>query len=128
MTKDVNKEVEDQIKRWHRSAIILHSTYITLGVISVVSSVIVATFTDELKPFWIKTLAATSATSIALIKTTDVGRKGNGFRQAHRHLRVAYLKRFNTGEMPNRDVIKAFEEGELMIGDVVIAIQDSHEK
>ncbi len=89
---------------------------------------IVATFTDELKPFWIKTLAATSATPIALIKTTDVGRKGNSFRQAHRHLRVADLKRFDTGEMLNRDVIKAFEEGELMICDVVIALQDSHEK
>lgn len=127
MTKDVNKEVEDQIKRWHHSAIILHSTYISLGIISVVSSVVVATFTEELEPFWIKVLAATSATSVALIKTTDVGRKGNGFRQAHRHLKAAELRRFDTGEKSNQDVIKAFAEAEFMIGDVVIAIRESPE-
>ncbi|PSB34763.1 hypothetical protein [Chlorogloea sp. CCALA 695] len=127
MTQNIDKEIKSQLKRWHYSAISLHSTYIALGVISVVSSVLVATFTEELEPFWIKVLAATSATSVALIKTTDVGRKGNGFRQAHRHLKAAELRRFDTGEKSNQDVIKAFAEAEFMIGDVVIAIRDSPE-
>ena len=127
MTQNIDKEIKSQLKRWHYSAISLHSTYIALGVISVVSSVVVATFTEELEPFWIKVLAATSATSVALIKTTDVGRKGNGFRQAHRHLKAAELRRFDTGEKSNQDVIKAFAEAELMIGDVVIAIRESPE-
>lgn len=127
MTQNIDKEIKSQLQRWHYSAISLHSTYIALGVISVVSSVVVATFTEELKPFWIKVLAATSATSVALIKTTDVGRKGNGFRQAHRHLKAAELRRFDTGEKSNQDVIKAFAEAELMIGDVVIAIRESPE-
>ena len=127
MTQNIDKEIESQLKRWHYSAISLHSTYIALGVISVVSSVVVATFTEELEPFWIKVLAATSATSVALIKTTDVGRKGNGFRQAHRHLKAAELRRFAPDEKSNQDVIKAFAEAEFMIGDVVIAIKDSPE-
>lgn len=127
MTQNIDKEIKSQLKKWHYSAISLHSTYIALGVISVVSSVVVATFTEELEPFWIKVLAATSATSVALIKTTDVGRKGNGFRQAHRHLKAAELRRFDTGEKSNQDVIKAFAEAELMIGDVVIAIRESPE-
>ncbi|KJH69847.1 hypothetical protein [Aliterella atlantica] len=89
---------------------------------------IVATFTDELEPSWIKVLAATSATSVALIKTTDVGRKGNGFRQAHRHLKAANMRRFDIGEKPNQDVIRTFVEAELMIGDVVVAVQDLPEE
>jgi hypothetical protein len=123
MTKDVNKEIENQIKRWHHSAIILHSTYISLGIISVVSSVIVASFTERLQPFWLKVFAATSATSVALIKTTDVGRKGNSFRQAHRYLRAAEL-RFSTSESSIQDLIKSFAEAELMIGDVVVTVRD----
>lgn len=126
MTQEVPKEIEQQIKRWHCSAIILHSTYITLGVISVVSSVIVATFTEQLQPFWIKVLAATSATSVALIKTTDVGRKGNGFRQAHRRLKSETM-RLKKDKGFNEDLIKAFVESESMIGDVVVTIQNSSE-
>jgi hypothetical protein len=119
--QDVPKEIEAQLKRWHKSAAILHSTYIILGVISVVSSVMVATFTDELKSFWTKILAATSATSVALIKTTDVGRKGNGFRQAHRHLRAEKM-RFDAGKSSVEDLTKAFAEAEVMIGDLVITV------
>lgn len=62
MTQIIDREIKSQLKKWHYRATSLHSTYIALGVISVVSSVIVATFTDELEPFWIKVLAATSAT------------------------------------------------------------------
>ena len=87
---------------------------------------IIATFTEQLKPFWLKALAATSATSVALIKTTDVGRKGNGFRQAYRHLRAAEL-RFDAGESSIQDLTKAFAQAELMIGDVVVTIRDSPE-
>ncbi len=122
--QEVPEEIEQQLKRWHRGAVILHSTYISLGVISIVSSVLVATFTDELKSFWTKVLAATSATSVALIKTTDVGRKGNGFRQAHRHLKAETM-RFHAGESYLQDLTKAFTEAELMIGDVVVTIRDS---
>ncbi len=128
MTQNIDEEIKSQLKRWHYSAISLHSTYIALGVISVVSSIIVATFTKEIQPLWIKVLAATSATSVALIKTTEVGRKGNGFRQAHRHLKAAELRRIDTDEKSNQDVIKAFVEAELMIGDVVIVIQDTPQK
>lgn len=124
--KAVSEEIEKQINRWHYSAISLHSTYISLGVISVVSCIILATFTERLQPFWLKVLAATSASSAALIKTTDVGRKGNSFRQAHRHLKAAKM-RYDTGDISTQDLTKAFAEAELMIGDVVVTIQDSAE-
>jgi hypothetical protein len=79
------------------------------------------TFTDELKSFWTKILASTSATSVALIKNTDVGRKGNGFRQAHRHLRAEKM-RFDAGKSSVEDLTKAFAEAEVMIGDLVITV------
>jgi len=63
-----------------------------------------------------------------LIKTTDVGRKGNSFRQAHRHLKAVNMRRFHLGEKSNQDVIKAFVEAELMIGDVVVAVRELPEE
>jgi hypothetical protein len=48
MTQELLEEMENQINRWHRSAVILHSISVILGVTSVLSSVIVATFIDEL--------------------------------------------------------------------------------
>ena len=51
MTQEIPEDFAQQIKKWHLSAIFLHSIYISLGIISVVSSVVVATFTQELGLF-----------------------------------------------------------------------------
>src|SRR6476620_616411 len=96
MTQEIPAEIKGQIKKWHQYAYILHSTYLFLGVISIVSSLLVATFVEDLGTHKTKILSAISAISLALINTTDVKRKGNGFRQAQRHLR-SELMRFNTG-------------------------------
>lgn len=119
-------EFEAQVKKWHRSAVMLHTTYIGLGIISVVSSIAVATFVEELGTFNTRVIAAISAGSVALIETTGVGRKGNGFRQAQRHLRAGTLK-FRTGEIATKELIKIFSESELIIGDVLIKTKNSLE-
>jgi hypothetical protein len=123
MTQPIPKDVESQVNRWHHGPTTLHFIYVFLGVTSVLASVTVATFTQELGIFWTKALAATSATSIALIETTSVGRKGNGFRKAHRHLKIASI-RFREGECNFKDLTMALEEAEAMIGDVEIKIRD----
>ena len=48
MIQEIPEEIEAQIKRWHQSAYILHSIYLFLGVTSIVSSLLVATFVEEL--------------------------------------------------------------------------------
>lgn len=58
-----------------------------------------------------------SAISLALINTTDVKRKGNGFRQAQRHLRAESM-RFHTGSSSPEKLVAAFADAEAMIGDV----------
>lgn len=121
--QEIPKDIEQQLKKWHRGAVILHSIYVTLGVTSVLSSVIVATFIQELGTFWAKVFAATSAASVSVIETTGVGRKGNGFRKAQRHLKIATV-RFREGEFTNKDLTKALEEAEAMIGDVEIKIRE----
>jgi hypothetical protein len=123
MTKEIFNDIETQVKKWHQGAITLHSIYIILGVTSVLSSVILATFLNELPSFWAKALAATSAASVSLIETTGVGRKGNEFRKAQRHLRGATF-RFREGEIDSKGLANAFEEAETMIGDVEIKIQE----
>ncbi|MEG3878466.1 hypothetical protein QT972_13880 [Microcoleus sp. herbarium7] len=105
--------------KWHRSAVILHSISVILGVTSVLSSIIVATFIDELGSFRTKIFAGISAASVAILETTSVGRKGNGFRQAQRHLKAETI-RFRESESSVKDLIQAFTEAELMIGDLVI--------
>ncbi|GAB4175640.1 MAG: hypothetical protein Fur006_06220 [Coleofasciculaceae cyanobacterium] len=127
MTQEILEEMENQIKRWHRSAIILHSICVILGVTSVISSVIVATFIEELGTFRTKIFAGLSAASVALIETTGVGRKGNGFRQAQRHLKSETI-RFRAGESSVKDLTQAFAEAELMIGDLVIKMRNVSEE
>ncbi|AVH67359.1 hypothetical protein CDG77_01580 [Nostoc sp. 'Peltigera membranacea cyanobiont' 213] len=121
---EIPPEIENQIKRWHRDAVILHSIFITLGVTSILSSLIVATFVEELGNFRTKVFAAISAGSVGIINTTGVGRKGNGFRQAQRHLKAETI-RFSAGKSSIEDLAKAFAEAESMIGDVEIKIRDS---
>ncbi|MEG4320719.1 MULTISPECIES: hypothetical protein [unclassified Microcoleus] len=119
MTQELLEKMENQTNRWHRSAVILHSIAVTLGVTSVLSSIIVATFIDELGSFRTKVFAGLSATSVAILETTGVGRKGNGFRQAQRHLKAETI-RFREGESSVKALTQAFIEAELMIGDLVI--------
>lgn len=114
---EIPEEIETQIKKWHQYAYILHSIYLFFGVTSIVSSLLVATFVEELGTHRTKVLSAISAISLALINTTDVKRKGNGFRQAQRHLR-AELMRFHTGNSSPEKLVAAFAEAEAMIGDV----------
>ncbi|MEH2439540.1 hypothetical protein [Nostoc sp.] len=121
---EIPPEIENQIKRWHQYAVILHSIFITLGVTSILSSLIVATFVEELGNFRTKVFAAISAGSVGIINTTGVGRKGNGFRQAQRHLKAETI-RFSAGKSSIEDLAKAFAEAESMIGDVEIKIRDS---
>jgi len=119
MTQELLEEMENQINRWHRSAVILHSISVILGVTSVLSSVIVATFIDELGSFRTKIFAGMSAASVAILETTGVGRKGNGFRQAQRHLKAETI-RFREGDSSVKALTQAFMEAEMMIGDLVI--------
>jgi len=114
---EVQNKIEFQVKKWHQYAYILHSIYLFLGVTSIVSSLLVATFVEELGTHRTKVLSAISAISLALINTTDVKRKGNGFRQAQRHLR-AELLRSHTGSSSPEKLVAAFAEAEAMIGDV----------
>ena len=95
----------------------MHSVYLILGVTSIVSSLLVATFVEELGTHRTKVLSAISAISLALINTTDVKRKGNEFRQAQRHLRTESM-RFHTGNSSPDKLVTAFAEAEAMIGDV----------
>lgn len=119
MTQEMLEKMETQTNRWHRYAVILHSISVILGVTSVLSSIIVATFIDELGSFRTKIFAGLSAASVAILETTGVGRKGNGFRQAQRHLKAETI-RFREGESSVKDLTQAFTEAELMIGDLVI--------
>ncbi|PSB04596.1 hypothetical protein [Merismopedia glauca] len=122
---DLSQKINQQVERWNTSARILHTIYIGLGTTAVVSSIVVATFTKELGELWTKILAATSAGSVALIKTTDVGRKGNGFRQAHRHLRAEKML-YDEAKVSTEKLVEAFAKAESMIGDVEVKVGDSN--
>ena len=119
----IPRDINQQLNHWHRGALFLQTIYVGLGITSVMSSVLLATFLDDLGNFWSKTLAATSAASVALIETTGVGRQGNGFRRAYHHLKVATI-RYREQEITMQGLTQALEEAEGMIGDVEIKIRD----
>ena len=116
------QKFEHQRNTWNRGAKVLHSVYISLGITFVVSSSLVAAFTEELGTFGTRVLASTSAISASLIQVTGVGRKGNEFRTAERKLRIAII-RFKEGDIQKTELIKELEEAESLISDVQISLQ-----
>ena len=121
-TNLVPTNFERQRRVWHFGAMFMHGIYTTLAITFVVSSGIVAAFTEELGIFGTRLLAATSAISASLIEVTGVGRKGNEFRNAERKLRIAII-RFKGGDLNQKQLIDELEDAESLISDVKITIR-----
>src|ERR1700751_4629809 len=102
-------------------AMALRLLFIFLVVFSIVSSLIISTFTKELfdmNPLILKICGFGATLSISLLTGMDVAGKANRVRRAIRHFTAARA-RFQTQD--NYDVealTKAYEEAEALIGDV----------
>jgi len=103
---------------WNSLAKSLQRTYVALGIVATVSSLVVATFTDELGPMWVKVVSFILALSIGLITAFDIGAKANGARGAWRLLNAAVLSYENDTGFTIQDLYKQYVAGEALLGDI----------
>ena len=116
--RDAPQGYRDLLPVWNSLAKSLQRTYVGLGIIATVSSLIVATFTTELGPTWVKVVSFLLALSIGLITAFDIGAKANAARGAWRLLNAATLAYANDASFTIQDLYKQYVAGEALLGDI----------
>ncbi len=101
---------------WNGIATSLGMTYVALGVIATVSSLVLATFTSELGTLRVKIVAFGLSASLGLITGFEVGAKANAARTAWRLLNAAILAYENDPTFTIRDLHKQYLAGEELLG------------
>ena len=75
--RQVPQGYQELLPVWNKLAKSLQATYVVLGVVATVSSLVVATFTTELGPASVKVVSFLLALAIGLITAFDIGAKAS---------------------------------------------------
>lgn len=120
MTKE--SETLEQLKKRRRTWIYqghsLRIIHALLGITAIVSSLLVAAKINSFKSEHIEWLAFTAAVSIGLLNGFDIGSKANRMIRAWRKLNTAIFRYEGSSDATIEELIKAYEEAEIIIGDV----------
>jgi hypothetical protein len=118
MPRQVPQGYGDLLPVWNSLAKKLQMTYIALGTIATVSSLVIATFTVELTPLGVKIGSFLLALALGLITAFDIGGKANAARAAWRLLNAAVLAYVNDSSYSIQDLYKQYVAGEALLGDI----------
>lgn len=92
--------------------------FVALGVIATVAALTVATFTEQLSPWQLKCCTFASAFAFGVLTAFDIGGKANAVRRAWRELTAATILFRDDPTFHLSDLVRAYQRGEEMIGDV----------
>lgn len=116
-TKNIHPRIRARLKGYRFWSGALISLFILLGMVSVISALIAATYTDALKQgIWLKVCILISAISSALMTAFNLQGKSSDVWRAFRHLEQAIIE---YEIIPSPDLEKlflAYKEAENMIG------------
>src|SRR5262245_47588004 len=97
---------------WLRAGVVI------FGVVSVISSLAVSTFTAELGPIGIKVLAFVAAASTGLMTAFGFVHRLRDFRNARALLNTALMKYRVVPDYKDTELIDAWAEAQRMVGDL----------
>jgi hypothetical protein len=103
---------------WNNLATNLQRIYVLLGACATISSIVVATFTEQLGTLGVKIVSFILAVSLGLITAFDLGNKANSARTAWRLLNAAVLAYANDPDYSVQDLYKQYLAGEALLGPV----------
>lgn len=112
------KELKKRRDRWLLEGRVLRAIHALLGITAIIASLLVASKINSFKSEQIEWLAFMAAVSVGLLNGFDVGSKANRMIKAWRKLNVAILKYEGNSNLTMNELIKAYEESEIIIGDV----------
>ena len=119
--REVPREIAKHLRQWAWLAAFLRLLQIFLGIAGTLCALAVTTFTDELSKGslpWIKILSFTAAVSIGVLGAFDIGGHSNSVYRAWRYLTAEILRFEADPSYPIETLIKAYSDGEAMVGDV----------
>lgn len=112
------KELKNQCRIWKLEGSLLRTIHALLGIAAIISSLLVAAKINSFKSEQIEWLAFVAAVSVGLLNGFDIGSKANRMRRAWRKLNSAILRFEGISCNGIEEVITAYEEAEMIIGDV----------
>jgi hypothetical protein len=118
MDKKVPSEILKQLQRWNFHARVLRISHFILVMTATVCTVLVAAKLTVFQPELVQWLAALAAVSVSLISAFDLGSKANRMKWAWRKLNAAVILFREDPNITIRHLLKAYEKGEEIIGDV----------
>lgn len=111
-------DLKKQCNAWKLEGSLLRTVHALLGIAAIVSSLLVAAKINSFESEQIEWLAFLAAVSVGVLNGFDIGSKANRMRRAWRKLNAAVLRYEGIPGQGIENVIKAYEEGEIIIGDV----------
>lgn len=118
MDRKVPSEITKQLNRWNFHSRVLRISHFVLVLTATICTVLVAAKLTTFPPELVQWLAALSAVSVSLISAFDLGSKANRMKWAWRKLNSAIILFQEDQETTIKQLIKAYEKGEEIIGDV----------
>jgi hypothetical protein len=113
----IKMHIQNLLGVWHRLASKLLTTFVTLGALAIVTSLFVTSFASDVPILVVKICSFTTTLFLTFLTSFNLSKKGNGVRNGWRHLNAAYLK-YVGNIIGVTELIKAYEEGEIMLGGV----------
>ena len=124
-TPQTKEEIKKSLRLFNIIAVLLQSSLIFLGAVSVLSTIGVATFSKELEDKgFLKPVAYAAAASSALIMQFSLQRKSSEARRAWRLLRKAIMQHdLSSNRFSDEQLIEAWSEAETIMGDIIFILQ-----
>lgn len=116
--REVPREVLENLKRWAWIGNALRLTHVLLVLAGTAAALLVATFTGDLEPGSVKLFTYVATLCIGTLTAFNVAGKADSTRRAWRHVTTAILKFRADPSFTIADLIRAYEDAEIMIGDV----------
>ena len=114
---NVLKEIEYHLGTWKRMANWLQGSVIVMGFFAIASSLFISAFAGTVNDLTIKIIAFIATLFITLITAFNLPTKASNVRNSWRLLNKA-LYSFKTNAIDANALIKAYEDGENMLGSV----------
>jgi hypothetical protein len=115
MERTVPPDIERRLASWNRFGNFFRSAHITLGIIGVVCPLVVASFAESISTPILKGLSFAAAAATAIFAAFEIGATATRFREAWKHLNAASIE-FKNGALDLEGLLKAYREGEVLIG------------
>lgn len=119
MTKELPYQISRSLKRLRRQSAILQYLYVVLGAISILSPLIVTSFTDLLGDLMTRIVSFSGACAILLIAGFRISWHANKMRHSYVELRSAITKFETTDEYSLRDLTTEYIKISNKIGSIL---------